>query len=252
MMRLWAAALAILLPSSLAASQPPDSTPGGHWTANGELSFTDIAGNKSLSLLTTGLGTKLENDSHYEMALSGSAQYGRSDGDVAVASVNGEFNLRLRPTRRISPFVRTTAAHDAIRNLNVRMSMAAGAEFNLITEGPSTVTVGLAMLQDYESRALPEGSTDPASVSSTRFNLQFRGSTPLRPGVLVSHTSQLEPVAGDLDDYLLSSKTSLKVALTDALAFQTSYTFNRDATPPPGVTYHNDRTLTTGLVVTLK
>jgi hypothetical protein len=251
-MHLWATALALLLPVTATAAEPVDSTPHGHWSASGELSFTDIAGNKSLSLLTTGLGAKLEQDSHYEVSLTGSAQYGRSDGDVAVASVNGEFNLRFRPTRRISPFVRTTGAHDAIRNLNVRLSMAAGAEFNVITDGPSSVTVGLAMLQDYESRALPEGSTDPASVSSTRFNLQFRGSTPLRPGVLISHTSQLEPVAGNLDDYLLSSRTSLKVALTDALAFQTSYSFNRDATPPPGVTYRNDRTLTTGLVVTLK
>ncbi len=251
-MRLWAAALALTLPATLAAVQPPDSTPGGQWSANGEFSFTDIAGNKSLSLLNTGLGTRLMNDSHYELALTGAAQYGRSDGDVAVSSVQGEFNLRLQPARRISPFVRATAAHDAIRNLNIRMSMAAGAEFNLITDGPSSVTVGIALLQDYESRALPVGSTEAADVSSTRFNLQFRGATPLRPGVTVTHSSQLEPVAGKLDDYLLTSKTSLKVALTDALAFQTSYTFNRDASPPPGVQFRNDRTLTTGLVVKFK
>ena len=251
-MRLWAAAAAIMLPATAFAIQPPDSTPGGHWTANGELSFTNMAGNKSLSLLTTGLGARRVNDTHYEVVLSGSARYGRSDGTVAVASVQGELNLRFRPARRISPFVRTTAEHDAIRNLHVRLSMAAGAEMNLITDGPSSVTVGAAMLQDYESRALPEGSTDPAIVSSTRLNLQFRGATPLRPGVTVTQLSQLQPVAGDLSDYLLTSKTSLKVALTDALAFQTTYTFNRDATPPPGVEFRNDRTLTTGLVVELK
>jgi hypothetical protein len=251
-MRLWAAAVLLMLPAAAAAAQPRDSTPSGHWSATGELSFTDMAGNKSLSLLTAGLGARRVNDTHYEVILTSAASYGRSDGSVAVASVQGELNLRFRPARQVSPFLRTTAAHDAIRNLNVRLSVAAGAEMNVIADGPSSVTLGVAMLQDYESRALPEGSTDPAAVSSTRLNLQFRGATPLRPGVLVTHSSQLEPVAGDLDDYLLTSRTSLKVALTDALAFQTTYTFNRDATPPPGVEFRNDRTLTTGLVVELK
>lgn len=250
-MRLWAAVLATLVPATLAA-QPPDSTRQHHWSGHGEFSFTDMAGNKSLSLLTTGAGVRLKNDNRYTVDLTGSAQYGRSEGDVAVASLGGELNLRFQPARRISPFLRATAAHDAIRNLDVRLSIAAGAEFNAVTDGPSTITLGLALLQDYESRNLPEGSTDPAEVSSTRFNLQFRGATPLRPGVMVSHSSQLEPVAGDLGDYLFTSKTAIKVALTDALAFQTSYSFNRDVTPPPGVEFRNDRTLTTGLVVAFR
>lgn len=250
-MRLWVAALPCLIPAVLVA-QPRDSTRTGHWTANAELSFADMAGNKSLSLLTTGISAKRLEDRHYELALSGSAQYGRSNGDVAVATFQGEFNLRFRPMHRVSPFVRTTAMHDGIRNIDVRMAMAAGGEFNAIADGPSTVTLGLALLQDYESRNLPEGSTDDPVVSSTRFNLQFRGATPLRPGVTVAHSSQWEPVAGRFSDYLLMSKTSIQVVLTDALAFQTSYTFNRDVSPPPGVEFRNDRTLTTGLVVRFK
>jgi hypothetical protein len=130
--------------------------------------------------------------------------------------------------------------------------VAAGAEFNVVTDGPSTLTLGLALLQDYESRDLPDTSAEQPTLSATRLNLQFRGATPLRPGVVVAHTSQLEPVAGDLSDYLFTSKTSLKVALTDALAFQTSYAFNRDNSPPPGVASKDDRTLTTGLVVEFK
>lgn len=250
-MRLWIAAVAILLPTTVAAL-PCDSTPKAHWSGTGELSFTDMAGNKSLSLLTAGPGARRVNDTHYEVILTSSASYGRSDGTVAVASLIGELNLRFRPSRRISPFIRNTAAHDGIRNLRVRLSMAAGAELNVIMDGPSSVTQGVALLQDYESRDLPEGSLDPAEVSSTRLSLQFRGVTPLRPGVLVSHSAQLEPVAGHFDDYLLTSRTSLKVALADALAFQTTYTFNRDTTPPPGVEFHNDRVLTTGLVVQWK
>lgn len=249
------AALAVvlaLLPVSVRALQPPDSLEHGHWELKGELSFTDIAGNRSLSLLSTGLGAKRVEDDRYELALSGTARHGRSEGDIAVSTYQGELNLRFLPAEPVSPFLRTTAVHDAVRNLDVRLAMALGAEVNMLREGPSRLALGVAVLQDYESRDLPDDSTEEPTLSSTRLNLQFRGSTPLTPGVSVEHSSQIQPVASDLGDYLLTSQTSLKVALTRTLAFQTTYSFNRDATPSPGVEFRNDRTITTGLVVQLK
>ena len=49
----------------------------------------------------------------------------------------------------------------------------------------------------------------------------------------------------------LNPAGTLPVLLSQRLALQTSFTFNRDATPPEGVVFKNDRTLTVGLVVTL-
>ncbi len=253
----WArhASGAILGMLALAAplgAQPADSTNHGRWVTDAELSFTDMAGNKSLSLLSTGLGFQLQEHRSVEVSVKGSARYGKSEGSVAVSIYRGEFNLRLRPRREISPFLRTTLEHDAVRLLDVRAAIAVGAEVNLLAQGPSKMTLGLALLQDYESRDLPAGSTAEPTLSSTRFNLQFRGATPLTPDVTLDHSSQIQPVAGDLADYLLTSQTSIKVKLTRVLAFQTSYSFNRDVSPLPGVEFRNDRTLTTGLVVHLE
>jgi hypothetical protein len=255
--RSWAghaagAFLGMLALAAPLAAQPADSTQHGRWITDAELSFTDMAGNKSLSLLSTGIGFRLQDHSNFEVSVKGSARYGKSEGDVAVSIYRGEFNLRFQPRREISPFLRTTLEHDGVRRLDVRAALAVGAEMNLLAQGPSSMTLGLALLQDYESRDLPEGSTEQPTLSSTRFNLQFRGATPLTPDVTLDHSSQIQPVAGDLSDYLLTSQTSIKVKLTRILAFQTSYTFNRDVSPLPGVEFRNDRTLTTGLVVHLE
>lgn len=233
-------------------AQPADSTDQGRWVTDAELSFTDMAGNKSLSLLSTGLGLRLQEHERVEVSVKGSARYGKSEGDVAVSIYRGEFNLRFQPRREISPFLRTTLEHDGVRLLDVRAAIAVGAEMNFLAQGPGRMTLGLALLQDYESRDLPEGSTAQPTLSSTRFNVQLRGAAPLTPDVTLDHSSQIQPVAGDLTDYLLTSQTSIKVKLTRILAFQTSYTFNRDVSPLPGVEFKNDRTLTTGLVVHLE
>ena len=245
-------ALLLSIDAAVLHAQPADSTEHGRWVADAELSFTDMAGNKSLSLLSTGLGRRLLENKRVEIAVKGSARYGKSEGDVAVSIYQGEFNLRFQPRRELSPFLRTTLQHDAVRLLDLRAAIAVGAEVNLLVEGPSTMTLGLALLQDYESRDLPAGSTAAPTLSSTRFNLQFRGATPLTTDVTLDHSSQIQPVAGDLADYLLTSQTAIKVKLTRTLAFQTTYTFNRDVSPLPGVEFRNDRTLTTGLVVHLE
>lgn len=252
-MRCTAPALALTLGllAQQAMAQTDDST-GGRWEANGELSFTDLSGNRSLSLLGTSLTAKREHDARYELAFGTGARYGRNDGEVAVSVYNADANLRLHPDRPVSPFVRGTALRDGIRNLNLRLALVAGAEFNALRAGPNTLTLGVAVLQDYESRALMAGSTEPASVSKTRFNFEVRAASQLREGVTLEHQSQLQPVADDPADFLFTAETAMKVELSRRLGFHTRYLFNHDATPLPGVEFHNDRTLTVGLNVRLR
>lgn len=232
------------------SAQRADST-RAHWEANGELSFTDIAGNRSLSLLGTSVKARRVRDQRFEVELGADARYGRNEGEVAVSVYSGDVSFRFQPKRPVSPFLRATALRDGVRNLRLRLAVAAGSELNLLRSGPSVLALGLALLQDYESRALPPGSIDPSSVSSTRFNLEVRAKTPIRDGVMVEHHSMLQPVAGNFADFLFTAETTMRVDLSRRLAFQTRYQFNHDATPLPGVEFRNDRTLTIGLLVRL-
>jgi hypothetical protein len=245
------AALALLLAVSPApaAAAPGDS--GTHWSATGELSFSDVSGNRSLSLLTTGFGLKRASPGSVLGTVAG-ARYGRSNGTTAVENYTAELNARFLPQRWVSPFFYTRGERDLIKNLDLRVSAAAGVDLNVVAEESERVSIGMAVLEDWERRLLPEGSTDPRSVSLTRFNLRVVATPTIRKGVTAEHRSQFEPVADNLGDYLFSSTTSVRVLLTGGLAFQTSYQYTYDSTPAPGVTSRSDRALTTGLIVEVK
>ncbi|HXE58229.1 MAG TPA: DUF481 domain-containing protein [Gemmatimonadales bacterium] len=243
-----AATLAALPPN---APGPGDSTPGPRWRFGGELSFTDMRGNKALSLLVTAVEARRTGGRLIDFGGRWEIRYGRSNGAAAVETYAAALDGRLLPRGAVSPFVTGSVVRDPVRNLSVRVAAALGAGVDLVRRGDDRVTLGLGMLQDYEARALPEGSAEPAEVSLTRFNLRLDASATLRDGVVAEHQSLLEPAADDLGDYRLSSKTSVRVLLSRRLSLQTTYTFDRDATPPPGVEFEDDRTLSAGLRVAI-
>lgn len=220
-----------------------------YWKASGELAFTDVSGNRTLSLLTTGLRANLVGHRVVELSTVFGVRYGRSNGDVAAENYDAQVDLRFLPRRSVSPFVSGKASRDPVRNLNLRVSAALGADFNLFQRDDQRLSLGVALLQDYENRDIPAGASGASEVSLTRFNVRAYFGADVREGVRAEHRSTIEPAANDLGDYRFTSQTSLRVAVSRRLGVVTTYTFNRDETPPPGVLFKDDRTLSVGLVV---
>ena len=249
LMILQALATPVAAPTSPVATAADSST----WSVEGELLYTNVAGNTELSLLTTGLDLKRGSRDDYELQLGGIVRYGRSEGDVSVENYAGAALVRFVPTRTVSPYVAVNFTRDPVKNLRVRWAARAGAEVSFMPARPNRrVALGLALLRDYESRLLPPGSTEPAEVTRTRFNTTFRLKLPLREGVTLESLSSYEPAARDFGDYLIVSRTSLRVTLTRVIGLQTNFSFERDNTPPPGVLHKNDRTLGVGLILAFK
>lgn len=220
-----------------------------HWKTTGEFSFTDVAGNRSLSLLTARAGFGRTGGGELDLTGTVGVRYGRSGGDVAVEDFATGGELRFLPKGTISPFVNASGTRDDIRRIAVRLAVAAGADLNLVRERDRTVSVGFALLQDYEAHQGTDTTAASPAVSLTRFNFRVTGKLPLRPGVSIVHRSTMEPVADDLGDYLLTSETGLRVQVAGSAAIQTTYRFNRDTSPPEGVQFRNDRTLTVGILI---
>jgi putative salt-induced outer membrane protein YdiY len=220
-----------------------------HWKTTGEFSFTDVAGNRSLSLLTARAGFGRTGGGELDMTATIGVRYGRSSGDVAVEDFATGGELRFLPKGTISPFVNASGTRDDIRRIAVRVAVAAGADLNLVSETNRSVSVGVALLQDYEAHQGTDTTAASPATSLTRFNFRVTGKLPLRPGVSIVHRSTMEPVADDLGDYLLTSETGLRVQVAGSAAIQTTYRFNRDTSPPEGVQFRNDRTLTVGILI---
>lgn len=235
-----------VLPSGGYTSSRPDSA---KWHASGELGFTDVSGNQSLSLLTTRFEVKRSGGKRAaDLSFKGGVHYGRSDGEVAAEDYSLGGEVRLRPWDWISPFITATGLRDDVRHVNIRAAISAGADVNLLRDSLSRVSLGVALLQDYEALDLPDTSTAPTSTSLTRFNLRLNATLPLRTGVTLEHTSNFQPVADHPSDYLFNTESAIRVILSHHLAFRTSWEFNRDTSPAEGVLFKNDRTLTVGLI----
>lgn len=241
--------VALWAPGTVQA-QRRDST--SYWAASGELSYTDVSGNRSLALLSTGLGVRRAGGRRLEAGISLGMRYGRSDGEVAAESYAAEITARFRPRAWVSPFVYAKGERDLIKALDLRVSAAAGLDLNLVPHPERRVSVGMALQRDYERRLLGAGSTEPSRVNSTRLILRLLANPTIRRGVTAEHRTQYEPVADDLGNYLFASTTSVRVLLTGGLSLQTSYQYTYDSSPVEGVRSRSDRTLTTGLIVEVR
>lgn len=233
-----------------AAQEPePRPRPPAVWTAGGELAVTELSGNKSLTLIATGMNLKRVAPDGAVLEGLASMRYGRSDGTVASENYRAELAAKLRPQGRVSPSFRVAANRDLIKGLNLRLAASAGVDIGLFRGAPSELQVGISLLQDREYRRLPQGSTLDSRLSFTRFDIRVRGKYPVREAVTFEHLTVVQPVAGDFQDYLLTTRAAMQVFLTRQLAFQTSYLVEHDATPLPSVQFKDDRTLTVGILL---
>jgi hypothetical protein len=242
-----------------ASAQPHDSTGSettdgdstSHLVATGELSYSDASGNTNLALLGSRIGFKRLSPGS-ELSVVAGMRYGKQQGEVAAENYAAELNARFRPMEWVSPFFYAKSSRDLITKIDLRVAAAAGADLNIFPGPVQRLSVGIAVLQDYERRLLPLDSEEPHEITSTRLNLRLVANPTLKKGITAEHVTQFEPVADDLGNYLFTSRTALRVMLTGGLALQTSYQFSFDATPAPGVESRTDRALTTGLIVELK
>ncbi len=248
-MLLTAAQLALAAGAGATGADTALTAEAVHWKSTGEFSFTDVGGNKSLSLLTARAGFGRRGGGVFDLSATAGVRYGRSGGDVAVEDFATGAEVRFLPNGVVSPFVNASGTRDDIRHITVRLAVAAGADLNIVRESDRSVAVGIALLQDYEAHAGTD-STPPSPASSlTRINFRITGKLPLRPGVSLVHRSTMEPVATDPGDYLFTSETGLRVQVAGSAAIQTTWSFNRDTSPPEGVQFRNDRTLTVGIII---
>ncbi len=88
----------------------------------------------------------------------------------------------------------------------------------------------------------------PGEVDDTRLHARLALLHTLRTGVQVEFNAKYQPATAHLWDYLLKVDGALRVSLNSKLSWRTTYTWNRDSTPAPGV-QADDRTLTTGLLI---
>lgn len=230
------------LPAADTTQAPP--RPPSIWRLGTEIGFTDISGNRQLQLLQatfTAVNTRPESytvDSKLEL------RYGESNGVEAARSATFRLRYDRTPRAPIAPFLGLDVEHDRIRKIDVRVSGGAGVNLNFEYSDDRRTTLALGLVEEYEQRA-----SETAALTDTRFHSRFALLRTIRPGVAFELNGKYQPSTAQFSDYLAKADASLRIALTTKLAFRTSYAWNRDSNPAPGVLSRDDRTLTTALVI---
>lgn len=233
--------------ATAAAAAAPAPAPG--WSGTGEFSYTDVSSTTSTALLSSGFTVRRVRDQRYELEVGGLVRYGQASGDATVENYAGHARMRFEPAGAVSPYLSAGWQRDLVRGIRARFAAQAGAEANLVRGlKDRRLALGLAVLRDVESRSLPPGSAEPETVSRTRYNASFDLQLPLREGVSFEHRMRVEPATDDFEDYFFVARTDVRVGLTRVVALQTSFQFDRDNIPPPGVEFRDVRTLSAGIL----
>jgi hypothetical protein len=227
-------ALLALVPSAAAQeAEEPEGEPE-RWEAEVGLAFTSSGGNEDLTVLTTEAGISRLETSVYELAVNSRFRYGRSDGRDVAQDLHGSINLDLWPEARWSPFLFATGEKDPFRKLDVRFNGGAGLKHTFWSSDRDEVSLSGAVLYSYENLevadSLGDGITRVALLS-----WRARARRELSEGSRVEQVVFYQPAWNELDDYLVESRTSARLAFSEQLAFTATALYKRDSTPAPDV-----------------
>lgn len=238
-----AAPAAPAAPSAPAPQTPPP--PRSPWRLGTEVAFTDMSGNRQIQLFqsTVTIARQVPETFNFDLKLEG--RYGESNHQEAAKAAAAHVRCDWTPRALVSPFLGLDAEYDHVRKIDARLSGGVGVNLNLSYQDPTRITLALGFIEEYVNYA---ATTVPNEVSDTRFHARIAVVHILRPGVQAELNGKYQPATGHLWDYLFKADGALRVALTTRLAWRTTYSWNRDSTPAPGVR-SDDRTLTTGLLI---
>jgi putative salt-induced outer membrane protein YdiY len=234
---------------SPAAAQSEEPVAERRWQASAEFAYADQTGNRTLRVLTGGLKASHLQKDLFRLDLTLQSRYGESDESVVARSHYGSLAFDLSPSATWSPFLFGEAEHDRFKRLDARVSAGAGAKYTIYRgeETQTEASLSAALLLTHET--FVPSLEDPAPPSRTvgRWSFRARGTQDLPAGARIHNTTFFQPLYDEMADYLLRSESSVRMSLTERLAFSVSYQWNRTSLPPEGVS-PDDRILSTGLI----
>lgn len=217
------------------------------WKGFAEFGLTNRTGNTEETNLTLATGVS-HADSTFEFGLSGRTVYAEQNNTKTAQEYNANLTFDYLPVSRISPFVLMTIYKNKFRAIDWRINAGIGAKYTFYrryhpehggTDQLSTTLVGLYESERYTSGV--DDKTDRLLKSRPKF-IHHIGSQ------VVFKCITFFTVSTTRDRYRINSTTSLAATIYKNLALKTSFQYEFDSAPEPGVN-KRDTTLISGLTV---
>jgi hypothetical protein len=243
--------LAMTLAPSVAAGQDASADPRpDSWSAVVDLAFSAASGNDQTVLLSSGFKVSHLQTERFELEVSGSVRYGRSEGREVARNLKSGVELNALPQARLSPFVKVTGERDPFRKLDLRSGGHMGMRYSLWRASEGSVQFSVSALYSYESFTNP-GGPPLESRENARWSWWFRGSRKFGDRLRIENSTTYEPVWNRSSQFFFSVVSSANVPMSDKIAVFMSHEYAHDSMALPDVK-KDDQLLKMGLTLRTK
>lgn len=219
---LWAqaAAPAPAPPATAVATNPPPK-----WEKSAALGFTLTEGNSDTVLLTADV-LAVKKWMKNEFGLGASATYGENDGDKNNETVRGFAQYNRLITERLFAYGRLDALHDAIADVEYRISVSPGMGYYFVKNDRTTLSgeVGPGFVYEKQGR-------DETGYMTARFAERFTQKIGEKSRLWQS--LEFLPQVDDFENYLINAEIGLSTDITKDIGLRVTLQDTYDNEPAP-------------------
>lgn len=241
---LIAAAFWCVMTCSLAAQeagseQAASEKKKSKWERSASLGLTVTQGNSDTALLTSNI-LGIRKWSQNEIRLGADGTYGEVQSTTSTESLHGfaQYNRTFRGDRAFS-YARLDAIHDAIANVDYRLTLGPGAGYSFIKTEKTTLSIEVG-----PSYVLEKQGGIERSYGAVRLAERFERSLSERARIWQS--LELLPQVDDLNNFLVNAELGIEADLTEKLTLRAFIQDTYDNDPALG-RKENDLKLVTAI-----
>jgi putative salt-induced outer membrane protein len=225
----------VMIPATAALAADPN--PGWETSANAGVTVT--RGNSKTLLFTAGLLSQKKWDMN-EVRLGLDGAYGKNDDvkNTEFGRVFGQYNRLFN--ERLYGYVRGELSHDAIADVEYRVTLSPGLGYYLIKDDRQTLSfeVGPGFITEKL------GNHDKNNYFTLRVAERYE--LKLNDKTRIWQSAEWLPQVDDLNNWILNAELGLETQLTTKLSFFTKIQDTYDREPVPG-RKQNDLKLISGI-----
>ena len=229
------AATASPTPTTVPALVAPVKTP---WQSSISAGLTLTRGNSDTMLVTAGALTEKKGKIN-EWAFAADGAYGKNEGVENVYTLRGSGQFNHLFTEKFYGYVRANALHDAIADLQYRVTVGPGVGYYLLKETNTTLAVEAGSAVVFE-RLGTNDNTYATLRLAERFEHKFKDRARIWQSV------EILPQVDDFINYLINAELGIESALSKKLSLLTFVVDNFN-NQPAGGRQKNDVKLVSGL-----
>jgi putative salt-induced outer membrane protein YdiY len=221
-----------------AAAPAPAAPPKSPWESSVATGLTLTSGNSDTLLFTAAALTERKGKIN-ELSFGADMAYGKNDGEENLYTVHGFSQVNHLFTDKFYAYLRVNALHDAIADLQYRVTVGPGAGYYLMKETNTTLSVEGGSAIVFE-RLGTNDNTYATLRLAEKFEHKFNG------WARVWQTVEILPQVDDFNNYLVNAELGIESSLSKKLSLQTFVVDNFN-NQPAGGRQKNDVKLVSGL-----